>query len=241
MDHLPTSRHGIEHMTVQFVAGYDFDGAEFFSFPSRCDFDKLQLQESSVNSLASFVQSWLYFGILDVFFDRHIDTQTFVVNDDSSPGQQRVLSSLPLLQLLDQWLETVVIPVMDPDSSANLSQVNPIRLFKHKAKMIAFLGEVSRQLDIIEKLPQSSQHPLPTIILSARILVGTLSGFLKEVITLGEDLMTLGYVDRNGKTEQEVPLRQGSTGLEKPSPACQLLLDEFTAQGCCPFIARQIC
>ncbi|CAM1501502.1 Fc.00g034860.m01.CDS01 [Cosmosporella sp. VM-42] len=241
MDHLPGSRHGIQHISVPFVASFPFDGQDFSTFPLRCGFDRDKFHQFSVDSLASLVQSWLYFGVLDVFFNRHIDLQKFCVEDDKLINQTRVVSSLPLHSLLDQWLESVVIPVLDPPESEDWSQIEPSKIFKYRKTMIDFLEDVLASVETVEELPQSLQAPLPVVLLSAKILVGTLSGVLNEVITLGEDLLTLGYFDRTRRIESNVPLRPDSAGQDQVLPTCQVLLSEFAAQNYCPFIARQIC
>ncbi|KAF7561367.1 hypothetical protein G7046_g2800 [Stylonectria norvegica] len=187
--------------------------------------------------------SWLYFGVLDVFFSRHVDAQTFRTQTDSSNvlHSQQAVSSLPLIPLLDRWIEEVIIPVLDPPHTRDVTEDDFLALFKYRKTTIEILENILAQVEMIEQLPQSSQAPLPVILLSAKVLIGTLSGVSNEVITLGEDLLTLGYFDRSGHIEQSFPLPPGPGHQKRASPTCQLLLDEFAAQDFCPFVARQIC
>jgi hypothetical protein len=112
MDHLPVARSGIAPLKVPFVASFTFDGQDFLSFPNRCGFDPDQrYYQCSVEALASLVQSWLYFGLIDVFFDRQVDREAFrhqAADFESDDIFRMLVSSKPLHDLINEWLATVV-------------------------------------------------------------------------------------------------------------------------------------
>lgn len=119
MDHVPVPRGGLEPIKVPFLAARQFDSGDFESFPSRAGFppveDQEAWQEMTADEVASFVQTWLYFGVIATFLEQTINQAHFVVKDASaspaSPGhrEKSLVSSLPLISLLDEWSTSTAI------------------------------------------------------------------------------------------------------------------------------------
>lgn len=113
MDHVPVpancSRIPLE---VPYIAQDEFDGLDFKDFAVRRGWTLPQLSqvalaastgnasESDKAPAAAFLQSWLYFGLLDSMLGRHVDPSTFVrPNADGKP----ILDTKRLPEVLSEW------------------------------------------------------------------------------------------------------------------------------------------
>lgn len=108
MDHLPSTDRPCYTIKVPYLCRKMYDGLDFESYPRRESWDVLKLLDSdlgthSVEELGSFIQNWLYFGVLaDIlaiigldFNQHHYVAQL--------PSGETVVTSLPLLEHISTW------------------------------------------------------------------------------------------------------------------------------------------
>ena len=248
MDYLPLSTSGAPHLVVPWVAKHVYDGKEFSSFPQRCGFTD-NYTTYPTDQLASLIQSWLYFGVIRLFFtpfgqaiDPELFREDFTRNTAAPHVENEQLDSRILVRLLDQWLKKVVAPAVVPWKAKTPPKPSCGDLFEFRDSFIKFLEEALAIIHTFDKLPQSTTWPMPIIILSTKILVISLSGVLRELLTYeygGDNSLSMLYSYTPGVIENAFPL--GNLDDWQISSSCQLLLDELQAQGWCPKISRELC
>lgn len=232
MDHLPEAATAFAHIRVPFVDEITFDGGDFASFPHRVGFTS-DFATRSVSDIASLAQGWLYFGTLQVFLGVDFDRSEFRA---SHPEGDHV-SSRPLRQLLTSWLLTKVIPILGPEVVAKTSSSSALELYQSKKSMMEFLETVLKEADALEVQPQATNDPLPTILLSVRVLVATLSGVLEETISQS-NLSLLEHSYKPGAIEK-LRFMEGPSQTAKAATA-NFLSNEMISNGWCPFMACKV-
>ena len=104
MDHLPPLSNPHNVVEVPYLGG-EYDGQEFEAFPARQHWDLERLkrgdyQGRSIAAVARFLQTWLYFGMLQTVLDIDIPTPDFVrVGDDGG----RFITTRLLRTYLQNW------------------------------------------------------------------------------------------------------------------------------------------
>jgi hypothetical protein len=188
MDHLPLPR-GVASSSfdVPFVAMVDYDQEEsstlserdydrqeFSTFPYRQDF---QFDEfTSAGEAASFIQSWLYFGLLEAILKKPLDRSTFLVRYEGRPGN--FVSSRALACIDLQFL-----PLQDSEEDDD----DDLPHGGEDMERIFHLVEFAEQKGIdLDKTYKSAPDPLPVILLSIRVLVETLYVVFLGVLKHGE-------------------------------------------------------
>ncbi|KAK4135520.1 hypothetical protein BT67DRAFT_377586 [Trichocladium antarcticum] len=221
MDFLPHPTSGVEPLDIPFVADthYVF-GSDFWDFPKTHGFGD-QWASLPAPRLASLAQSWLYFGTISEFLGRSIDYRHFQVS--------RSVSGKPLLPLLDDWLASHTITARTPTAhDADETEGHRQVLYRHAR----FLDAVIHLADDFDKVSQSHVKPLPTIVLSVKVLCVTLRGVLWDLGQPDTDEMLRPR--REIVPAPDTPARQGLT------PSAQLMLDILRLRGWCPFYARKV-
>ena len=247
MDHLPRPNLGHPGLRVPFITTALFDGGDFFSFPQRLGFGA-SYENCPAQELGPLLQSWLYFGVLDKFFSRTVDREAFLQKDTGErqsltgdpDAPSPAVTSAALLDLTTHWLRSTVVPALSLDDQPETPPMTAEELIQFRDTFVAFLEEVAAEVSKFERLPQCGAHPLPTILLSVKVMIITLSGVLRESIFDGD--VTDFWADTSyfpGLLENLFPLTSPPSASTPPST--QLLLDLFTARGWCPYISRQIC
>ena len=104
MDHLPPVSNSYNAVKIPYL-GAEYDGEVFTGYPSRqnWDLEKLQagdLQNRTILDAGRFIQSWLYFGMMQEVLGIEILTAEFVRGDRP---QERFVTTHKLQEYLQTW------------------------------------------------------------------------------------------------------------------------------------------
>src|SRR5271156_4282087 len=110
MEHLPPVASPHQPILVPYIGDCEYDGLDFAGYPSRKGYDvdrllKSDFQGSSPRSVAAFLQTWLFFGLMHEILNVEIRTADFVRIDGSG---ERWLTTKKLpgyLQIFRQKIE----------------------------------------------------------------------------------------------------------------------------------------
>lgn len=85
---------------VPVLDGYCYDGKGFSSFPARSGFDRKRLlhgdfSQHTAAQTASFLQAWLYFGLLSTVLGPSFSQADFI-HDDEEYGRTIITRNLPV-------------------------------------------------------------------------------------------------------------------------------------------------
>ncbi|MCJ1426053.1 hypothetical protein MMC29_003955 [Sticta canariensis] len=121
MDHLslPNDPLFVESDIVHVVCEEDYDGGPFLTYPLRKDraymvpaaghvsyLDYELLYPTPVSELESFLQAWLFFGLLREILGELFHYEDFVIVGETNPSATRVVSTSKLLSLIDTWIRS---------------------------------------------------------------------------------------------------------------------------------------
>ncbi|SPQ22687.1 68a87d7a-986c-4f96-9767-af43a3a43bdb [Thermothielavioides terrestris] len=229
MDFLPHPTSGVEPLDIPFVADtpYVF-GSDFWDFPKLHGFGD-QWASLPAPRLASLAQSWLYFGTISEFLGRPIDYREFQVS--------RSVSGKPLLPLLDEWLAAHALPVHGAATQdAELLEERKQVLYEH----VRFLDAVIQLAENFDGVSQGHVKPIPTIILSVKVLCTTLRSVVWD-LARGDIEQTLRpWPSPATRMRREIIPAADSPGRQTLRPGAQLMLDVLRLRGWCPFYARRV-
>lgn len=237
MDFLPHPVAGVEPLDIPFVADTPFVfGTDFWDFPKLHGFGD-QWASLPAPRLASLAQSWLYFGTIAEFLGRPIDYREYKVS--------RSVSARPLIPLLNEWLTSHAIPPRDttkqppPPSSLGEEGTDDPPISREARKRLIY--EHARFLDAVvdlaedfDRVSQSHVKPIPTIVLSIKVLCTTLRSVLWDLVQVDAEDMPLPWPKHEKVTTLD------SNGDPDISPSAQLMLDVLRLRGWCPFYARKV-
>ncbi|KAL1840199.1 hypothetical protein VTJ49DRAFT_729 [Mycothermus thermophilus] len=230
MDFLPHPVSGVEALDIPFVADTPFVfGTDFWDFPKLHGFGD-QWASLPAPRLASLAQSWLYFAAISEFLGRPIDYRDFQVGP--------TVSAKPLLPLLNGWLASLGLasPLHDPrDARAKDEQLRSL-LYEH----YRFLDAVIQLAADFDAVSQSHVKPIPTIILSVKVLCVTLRGVLWHLAHGDVDEALRPWPSPAARLRREIVPAQDLRGRQSLSPSGQLMLDVLRLRGWCPFWARKV-
>ncbi|KAK4201874.1 hypothetical protein QBC40DRAFT_47744 [Triangularia verruculosa] len=230
MDFLPHPVAGVEPLDIPFVADTPFVfGTDFWDFPKLHGYGD-QWASLPALRLASLAQSWLYFGTIAEFLGRPIDYREYQVS--------RSVTARPLIPLLNEWLTSHAIPRKDSiqpsgegDEEAPISREARKRLIYEHAKFLDAVVDLAEDFD---RVSQSHVKPIPTVVLSIKVLCTTLRSVLWDLVQVDAEDMPLPWP----KHEKVATL--DSKGNPDISPSAQLMLDVLRLRGWCPFYARKV-
>ncbi|KUL87769.1 hypothetical protein ZTR_03146 [Talaromyces verruculosus] len=164
MDHLPqprdTTTKSFEIFKVPFIANIDYDRNGFTTFPAREGFN-FEDPSHSGDAIAAFLQSWLYFGLLEEFIGNSVDRSTFLYREKLPNGT--IEDHLSTAALKD--LKLFLWPLQD-DEEYDETVEDP--------KFLELLDYARGQCFIIDQIKPTSPGSLPVILFSIRILIDTL-------------------------------------------------------------------
>lgn len=104
MDNFPYPNHlNIPRVEVPYLSGFEFDHLEFSTFPERLGFMKdgaLDI-ERPCRQLAAMAQSWLYFGLIDIFTSQRLNKSTFIRQGSGLDSSLSVVDSTALDGILE--------------------------------------------------------------------------------------------------------------------------------------------
>ncbi|KAG7291023.1 hypothetical protein NEMBOFW57_001031 [Staphylotrichum longicolle] len=229
MDFLPHPTSGVEPLDIPFVADtpYVF-GSDFWDFPKLHGFGD-QWASLPAPRLASLAQSWLYFGTISEFLGRPIDYREFQVS--------RSISGKPLLPLLNEWLAAHAITAhgSTPQDAARNEDQKQV-LYEHAR----FLDAVIQLAEDFDKVSQSHVKPLPTIVLSVKVLCITLRTVLWDLARGDIEDALRPWPSPAIRMRREIVPAVDTVGKQTLSPSAQLMLDVLRLRGWCPFYARKV-
>ena len=119
MDHLslPNDPLFVESDIVHFVCVEEYDGGPFLTYPLRKGraymvpaaghvsyLDYELLYPTPVSELESFLQTWLFFGLLREILGELYHHEDFVIVGEKNLSSTRVVSTSKLLSLIDTWI-----------------------------------------------------------------------------------------------------------------------------------------
>ncbi|KAK4188656.1 hypothetical protein QBC35DRAFT_495607 [Podospora australis] len=233
MDFLPHPVSGVEPLDIPFVADTPFVfGTDFWDFPKLHGYGD-QWASLPAPRLASLAQSWLYFGTIAEFLGRPIDYREFQVS--------RSVSARPLLPLLNDWLSSHTILPKDPAAAAapglggeeGITRESQKRILYEHAK---FLDDVVDLAEDFDKVSQSHVKPIPTIVLSIKVLCTTLRSVLWDLVQIDTPGIPLPWP---WPRHEKVAVLD-SEGNPDITPSAKLMLDVLRLRGWCPFFARKV-
>jgi len=229
MDFLPHPTSGVEPLDIPFVADtpYVF-GSDFWDFPKLHGFGD-QWASLPAPRLASLAQSWLYFGTISEFLGRPVDYREFQVS--------RSISGKPLLPLLNEWLAAHAITAhgSTPQDAAENEDQKQV-LYEHAR----FLDAVIQLAEDFDKVSQSHVKPLPTIVLSVKVLCITLRTVLWDLARGDIEDILRPWPSPAARMRREIVPAVDTSGKQTLSPSAQLMLDVLRLRGWCPFYARKV-
>jgi hypothetical protein len=160
MDHIQLPLGGLDPIQVPYVSTLAFDYEDFETFPVRAGFARADdhdgWQDIGSDQMASLLQTWLYFGLIAAFLNRHISHADFVLEEKGSQTP-RLVSSLALIPLLDGWSASTAGDKL-----------------RRRERAIRLLNASVAALNNFQLLPQAALSPLPEILLSISLLITTL-------------------------------------------------------------------
>ena len=85
MEHLPPVSKPFGPIRVPYLGDRDYDGLDFATYPARRGFDIERILEGvfqDADDTASFLQTWLFFGLLNAVLGVTAETSDFVRTDE---------------------------------------------------------------------------------------------------------------------------------------------------------------
>jgi len=234
MDFLPHPSSGVGPLDIPFVADapYQF-GSYFWDFPKVHGFGD-QWASLPAPRLAALVQSWLYFGTISEFLGRPIDYEQFHDNSDEC-----TVTAKPLIPLLNEWVAAHVAEAASRaavDGEAAGYQRWRMVLFQHAR----FLESVLRFAEDFDKVSQSHIKPIPSIILSVKVLCTALRGLLYDLADYDADDYSKPWPSPTDRMRREFLPATDTQGKPNYSPSTQVLLEAMFLRGWCPYLARKV-
>lgn len=208
-----------EPIHVPFLAGfeYDFEGLE--GFPERCGLAKdgeLNLKDQPTERIASFTQSWLYFGLLAEFVGPTLDKKAFMKTTIATDHVSKELTLAPL----DHALAT---------STSALDQTSRREWREKCLKCICFCVKQSLLLD---RTVDALLDDVSIIILSVKLLLIALIQYIDK------DFPTSPSSD--GKETIREQLEDLRPNINSGDPAATLLAKQLIAAGWCPMQIQRL-
>ena len=108
MDHFPPLSHRYNPINVPFLGG-EYDGGDFNGYPSRQRWDLAKIQAGDLQNKSSaeagkFLQSWLFFGMMNQVLGLPVPTTDFVRD---SVSKKRFVTTHKLREYLRRWKSQV--------------------------------------------------------------------------------------------------------------------------------------
>jgi hypothetical protein len=230
MDFLPHPVSGVEALDIPFVADTPFVfGTDFWDFPKLHGFGH-QWASLPAPRLASLAQSWLYFGAISEFLGRPIDYRDFQAGKN--------VTAKPLLLLLDDWLASLGLASPSSDIQDARAKDEDLRRLLHEH--YRFLDAVIQLAADFEAVSQSHVKPIPTIILSIKVLCVTLRALVWNLAHGDVDESIRPWPSPAARLRREVVPARDHHGRLALSPSGQSMLDVLKLRGWCPFYARKV-
>jgi hypothetical protein len=175
MDHIPRPNSAPSNpFKVPLLLGIQYDGngfTSFTSFPIRHGYNLETLEsDHSLDEVASFVQAWLYFGLLAEFLQKPLDPMMFRGESEVDGTMHAFLSSKNALKALRFELR----PLEDDQDSDYEDDANDENT-REKNRLLQLLSFANEQCTKIDMAYHDCSHDiLAVVLLSVRVLIETL-------------------------------------------------------------------
>ncbi len=138
MDHLPLPRHPCRVVEVSYFCGHEFGNLAFFQYPEKAsvNIDAISrgiFKPYSAEAIAAFVQTWLFFGLLNQILNPKITHHDFVT--EGRTVKQRINTSR-LEPYVAQW-------------KAHFAQLGNAEQFAEQDRVWGILREARRVMNQI--------------------------------------------------------------------------------------------
>jgi len=217
MNHLPPVSKPYKSVIVPYLGG-EYDGLPFTAYPQRKNWDISRLQQDDLlgktrEEVATFLQTWLFFGMLHEFLEQPIVTADFVVDILAT---RPVITTAKLPGYMARWREQIDNEKTLPDAAS---------LMNHRVQRYrTFFEETCHIWRDFGQFQENDGHfPLipPEVALSIQILAGTL-----------EHSVTWPHI---------VDIETNLTNFTRWQLTTNPWLDRrMTAEGWCPMIFREL-
>ncbi|RDW91443.1 hypothetical protein BP5796_02608 [Coleophoma crateriformis] len=228
MEHLPPVLEPYQPLYVPYIADHDYDADQFSTYPHRqgWDIESLQagnFQGRSPAEVASFLQAWLYFGMMSEVTKLEIDSDAFVRVDDVG---KKWLTTEKLPELLQNFRKKV---------EEDRAKEDKVEIFEQRNARIYDCFKLSRS--VWQAITALQNNPLPDeIAFAIHILAITLQVGCTEICGLGR-----GAVYPTDVTMQPgyrvVPWETDMHWRIIPNPFAE---NRMIQQGWCPSIVEQV-
>jgi len=164
MDNFPYPNHlNIPPVEVPHLTGFEFDQLDFSTFPDRLGFTRDGVLDVGrpCEQLAAMAQSWLYFGLIDIFTGQRHDKTAFIRQEGSTGSIRSVIDS----KALDDMLEVSKIRLRKNRKRSKI-------LSNIRAKLLV-AAKASSELDMAQGYDLSSA----SVLLSIKVLILYLSDY----------------------------------------------------------------
>ncbi|KAK1780266.1 hypothetical protein QBC45DRAFT_324067, partial [Copromyces sp. CBS 386.78] len=197
-------------------------GTNFWNFPRSHGYGD-QWSSLPAIKLAGLAQEWLWFGVLSEFLGGSVRSADF-----RRRREHYILNGKKVLDLLDDWLGARLGLGLGLGHGSRRRFLSTKEAFSRRQ----FLSQVFALAEDLEQLSESYVYPLPTVLLSVKVLCCTLDGIL------GQLCPALGM---EGGLGRPVLSTVSGNGMDGPSPSAQVLLDFLRLErGWCPYYLRKM-
>ncbi|MCJ1267073.1 hypothetical protein MMC22_006958 [Lobaria immixta] len=137
MDHLslPNDPVSVEFDRVDFVCREKYDGGPFLTYPLRKGRAYMvpavghvsylvheRLHPTPTSELEAFLQTWLFFGLLQEILGELYSHEDFVLQDEAASSPTTVVSTSKLLALMDTWIRSIAM--IDPNRRISYHRIS---------------------------------------------------------------------------------------------------------------------
>ncbi|OTA54189.1 hypothetical protein K449DRAFT_439599 [Hypoxylon sp. EC38] len=172
-------------------------------------------RDRSVMDYARLVQSWLYFGLLSEYTGKVVNPLDLL---HVTPDNKRLVRSQKFIASDNMRLSI----------SQNLMEILGQRRARLLKRARAFLDQISG-------ISYATQDPLPLILLSVSVLLGSLQESLQE------ETRGLPYWLKRGQLQARMSSTDSLYCLEQGLPQTRLLTERMSSTGWCPRHISRIC
>ena len=187
MEHLLGAKHGAAPIRVPFIAE-SYDHGEFLTFPARCGWNistwkdvsatatRFDQNDRSLEEVASFLQTWLYVGLLVSALGKDLPLDDFIDRNEST---QPVISTRLLGLHIEKWRKQVD-DYQEEDKDSISTTIEDIFIEANAVNkglsFILFYGDLSEE----------EERTLSGTLFIQKLLLEALATSFQEVLDIGD-------------------------------------------------------